>query len=130
MSLFKNIFESEQSSEAQKKINWIPLTSADQLDTIIVESNTQTVAIFKHSTRCGISRSVKKQFEKGFKLQNAGIKMYYLDLLNYRDISAAIASKFKVQHESPQLLVIKSGVVVANDSHYGILQDIDLKEFL
>ena len=46
--------------------------------------------------------------------------LYYLDLLNYRDVSNEVGYKFQVMHQSPQLLVLRNGVVVAYSSHCGI----------
>ena len=46
--------------------------------------------------------------------------VYYLDILNYRAISNAIAERFEVQHQSPQLIVIKEGKAIAHASHEGI----------
>jgi bacillithiol system protein YtxJ len=48
------------------------------------------------------------------------IQFYYLDLLNYRAISNAIAEKFSVYHESPQILLIKNGECNYDESHSGI----------
>jgi bacillithiol system protein YtxJ len=48
------------------------------------------------------------------------IQFYYLDLLNYRAISNAIAEKFSVYHESPQILLIKNGECNYDESHGGI----------
>jgi len=60
-----------------------------------------------------------KNFESDFKLQDE-IDTYYLDLISYRDISYEIASVFGVEHQSPQILLIKNGEVVYNESHEGI----------
>jgi len=119
MSFFKSIFGSKPNEENSSSLNWSELSELSQLDTIIEDSKTKTQVIFKHSTRCGISRAVLKQFEK--KEIEDTIDLYYLDLLSYRDISNELASKFQVIHQSPQLLVIKKGVVVAHDSHYDLL---------
>lgn len=45
---------------------------------------------------------------------------YFLDLLKYRPISSAIAERFQVHHESPQIIVIKNGEVVYDESHMSI----------
>ena len=45
---------------------------------------------------------------------------YYLDLIKHRDISNSIADKFNVYHESPQILIIKNGECVYDESHQGI----------
>ncbi|MBS3992630.1 MAG: bacillithiol system redox-active protein YtxJ [Bacteroidetes bacterium] len=117
------IFDFLSKSEISEGISfpWIALTTVNQLDEIQKNKN-EVCAIFKHSTRCGISRSVLSKYEKS-KIGNLeGIKYYYLDLLNYRELSNEIASRFKVIHQSPQLLIIEKGVVVEHASHYEILE--------
>lgn len=102
------------------EVPWHVLAKMDQLDEIVEESKSKPVAIFKHSTRCGISRGVLKLFEKNYNLTDNQLKLYFLDLLQNRDISNEIAARFKVQHESPQIIVIKNGAVVHHDSHHSI----------
>jgi bacillithiol system protein YtxJ len=85
----------------------------------VVASNTKPVVIFKHSTIRSISRMALKNFEREFDLQEE-ITPYFLDLLNHRDISNAIASKFEVVHQSPQIVLIKEGKAIYNASHENI----------
>ncbi len=120
MNFLKNLLSSKITGD-ESAIDWIQLIDASQLDKIVKSSNTQTQAIFKHSTRCGISRNVLRKFEKQFDSFNQ-IELYFLDLLSHRELSNMIAHHFNVTHQSPQLLVIKNGVVLAHDSHYGILK--------
>ncbi|WP_310993903.1 bacillithiol system redox-active protein YtxJ [Aequorivita marina] len=115
--------------EEMVEIPWHVLGKMDQLEAILEASKTTPVAIFKHSTRCGISRGVLKLFEKNYNLTDDQLKLYYLDLLQNRDISNEIAGRFGIQHESPQLLVIKNGEVVYHDSHHAI-QASDLEKFV
>jgi bacillithiol system protein YtxJ len=49
-----------------------------------------------------------------------GVDFYYLDLLAHRSISNAIAEKWNVPHESPQVLLIRNGSCVFDTSHSGI----------
>lgn len=98
------------------------LESLSQLDKILEESQDGPIAIFKHSTSCGISRMVLKTFTKdieSLKIEDS-TKIYLLDLLKHRDVSNAIASKTGVTHESPQLLHIKKGAVLHHSSHSSI----------
>ena len=118
MGLFGDIFK--QKEETTSNFNWIPLLEINQLDDISTNSTNKTQVIFKHSTRCGVSSMVIKQFEKqNENLEN--IDFYYLDLLRFREISNEIAYKFAVHHQSPQIIVFKDQKVVAHDSHHGIL---------
>jgi len=106
-----------------KSTFWLDLNEMDQLDQIIEASKTKTQAIFKNSTRCGICKAEKAEIETLFKYEGK-VDIYLLDLLNYRSISLAIAEKFKVEHQSPQLLIIKDGVVVHHESQH----EIDIKK--
>lgn len=121
MSIFDSLFGNNSSeSSQQSKSSGIPLTTTNQIEEIIQESNQQAVVIFKHSTRCSISRMVLKDFEFDYQSILNPVKWYYLDLLNYRDISNQIATYFQVEHQSPQVLVIKNGKCVFDASHESI----------
>lgn len=100
---------------------WHPLTQIEQLQEIIDRSAHTPQVIYKHSTRCSISLVVKNRLEK--EAAPVAVDFYYLDLLAYRPISNAIAEQFKVYHESPQVLVIKKGECVYDDSHMAINMD-------
>ena len=126
-NMFKKLFGSSEPKE-KKVLPWQPLSDVSQLSTIASKSNTKTQFIFKHSTRCGISSMVMKQFVSAYDLE-MNADLYYLDLLSYRDVSNEVGYKFQVMHQSPQLLVIKNGVAVAHASHGGI-NEIDLERFL
>lgn len=129
MGVFNSIFgSSENNHSSENKINWIPLTFFGQLDEMVAFSNENPVVIFKHSTRCSVSRMALKQFEAETLQYNLftekKVSMYFLDLLEYRDISNEIANRFNVYHQSPQLLLIKEGKLVYDVSH----SDIDALE--
>jgi bacillithiol system protein YtxJ len=120
MSFLNNLFgNSDNQTPITSKINWILLTDLGQLNEIISLSNEKPVLIFKHSTRCSISRMALKQFENEFDLQDK-VTPYFLDLLENRSISNEIAARFNVMHQSPQLLLIKNGIVIYHVSHDSI----------
>ena len=104
-------------------MNWKQLTSIHQLDSIREASSApdmRAVAIFKHSTRCSISATALSRLERQWHFNESELPIYYLDLLQYRDISNRIAADFGIRHESPQLLVIKNGQCVYHAAHFGI----------
>jgi len=120
MSVFSSLFGSfDNQEEKTSKINWVPLVDLGQLNEIILQSAEKPVVIFKHSTRCSVSRMALKQFENEFDL-NDKVTPYFLDLLEHRDVSNAIADRFNVVHQSPQLLLIKNGMSVYDVSHSAI----------
>lgn len=119
MSLFKNIFGSSEEENQSSKIEWRQLTDLGQLNEIVDLSNEKAVLIFKHSTRCSISRFALKQFENEFDLEEK-ITPYFLDLLNHRDVSNEIANRFEVFHQSPQIVLIRNGKAIFSTSHSDI----------
>jgi len=98
-------------------MNWKNLDNLDTLDKIISDSENETQVIFKHSTRCFISSMAKRKFESEWQGE---VNTYLLDLIKFRSISNLIAEKFQVTHQSPQILVVKNGKSIYNNSHEGI----------
>ena len=136
MGLFNKLFGASTSSatntdqsKQENETPWINLNSMEQLDGIVEKSKTKPQFIFKHSTRCGISRMVISRFKNDYQISGNEADLYYLDLLDYRAISNAIADRFQVMHQSPQLVIIKNGVAVAHESHSGI-NNIDMEKFI
>ena len=105
-------------------MNWISLEELNQLDEILLESQQKPVLIFKHSTRCNISRTTFDRLERRWDVSEMGVvKRYFLDLISSREISNQIAERFEVEHQSPQILVISNGKSVLDLSHYEIDYD-------
>ena len=120
MGIFNSLFNGTDEVKDSLKINWIALTEMSQLAAITLQSSTKPILIFKHSTRCGISRMAFKSFEREYDLDEISVDIYLLDLLKYSAISNEVSVKFKVQHQSPQVIVLKNEKVIYHDSHYGI----------
>ena len=126
MGIFDSLFKSET-----KDFNWPGehLETVDQLGAIETASFSVPQLIFKHSTRCSISRFVLADFMNHFTYASEEFDAHYLDLLNHRDISSAIADRFNVVHQSPQLIIVKNGKAVAHASHEGI-NELQLSKYL
>jgi bacillithiol system protein YtxJ len=81
------------------------------------------VVIFKHSNSCGLSlkklNEVKSAEEKG-RLTDVN----FLVVQEARDVSKAVSEDLNLHHETPQIIVIKDGLLVYEDSH----EEIDLGE--
>jgi bacillithiol system protein YtxJ len=102
-------------------MNWIKLNHPQQLTQLLEDSKQRPVLIFKHSSRCSISRAALDRLERNWKAEEAGqIDQYFLDLLSYREISNQIERLFQVDHESPQVLVVDKGKVIYHRSHFDI----------
>jgi bacillithiol system protein YtxJ len=107
-------------------MTWIQLQSADQLNDIKQQQGYGL--IFKHSTRCSISMMAKRRFELEWGDLPADMPLYFLDLIQHRDLSNQVAQLFQVHHESPQLLLIKDGECILDQSHGAISVEETLSE--
>jgi bacillithiol system protein YtxJ len=107
-------------------LNWINLSSEEQLQLAINKSKDESIdgiVLFKHSTTCSISAMAKNRLERKWDFDEQKLPVYYLDLLSYRNISNLIISELHIQHQSPQLLLLKNGVCVYHSSHSEISVD-------
>ena len=103
------------------------LNSIEQLNEIDLKSNSKIQAIYKHSTQCGVSMMANRTLSKELKeISGNTMDVYYLDLIRYRDLSNTISMRYKVEHESPQILIIKEGKCIYNASH----SDVSLQKAL
>ena len=101
-------------------INWQTIKAVHDVEAIIDRSRTVPCLILKHSTRCPISSMAMRRLESSWDLQDEDVETYYLDLIQYRQVSNYIADEFGVRHESPQALLIKDGRCVHHASHLDI----------
>ncbi len=100
--------------------DWKTLTSEEQLEQVIQDSHKKPVGLFKHSTRCGISVRAKMILEDDWDISTDEIDFYYLDLLNFRPVSNKIADLTEVHHQSPQVIIVKDGEAIYDESHHDI----------
>ena len=116
MGIFDSIFKPDT------KPLWpgITIQSKADFELLIENSFIRPQLIFKHSTRCSISRYVLSDFIAHFTFSSDELEAHYLDLLSYREISNQIAEQLEVIHQSPQILLIKNGKAVVYASHVGI----------
>ena len=119
MSFFNKIFGSSEEEKSSPEF-WKYIESEEDLNRAIAVSTEKKVAIFKHSTRCFISKTVLKNLEKEVENSDKNVDYYFLDLLAHRDLSNKIADDLGVTHQSPQLIVLENGVVVNHASHQSI----------
>ena len=102
-------------------MNWKNLQNENDLAALKERSVEIPQVIFKHSTRCSISSMAKNRLERAAPALN--VEFNLLDLIKYRELSQKIADDFSVEHESPQILFIKNGECMYDESHSGISMD-------
>ena len=102
-------------------MKWNALRKREQIEQIKEESRETPVLIFKHSTRCNISRTSLDRLERNWQEgEMPDVKLYFVDLISDRDVSNRVADEFNVEHESPQVLIIHGEKAVYDRSHFEI----------
>jgi bacillithiol system protein YtxJ len=119
MGFLDQIFGKKEEQD-QTKTLWTRIESEKDLDAAVEKSLQKKVVIFKHSTRCFISKTVLKSFEKQMENSDKDYSYYFLDLIAHRNISNDIESQLDVVHQSPQLIVLENGKAIYNASHQSI----------
>ena len=105
-------------------MKWEELKALEQVQQIKQESSQKPVLIFKYSTRCNISRTSLDRLERQWQDEEmSDTKAYFLDLLAHRELSRELAAQFNVEHESPQILLIRNGASILDLSHFQIEYD-------
>ena len=96
-------------------MKWIEINSSDELEQYLnTADKSQPFIIFKHSTRCSVSRMSKQLFEGEWKNNK---EVYLINVVENRQASNSVAAKFGIQHESPQILVIRNDKCIYDASH-------------
>lgn len=119
MSFLNKLFGNDEAKPAASNF-WKAIESEEDFKKAISQSFEKKVAIFKHSTRCQISKMVLKNFEGEVANSEKDVDYYFLDLIAYRSISNQIAVDLGVHHQSPQLIVLENGKAINDASHQSI----------
>ena len=81
------------------------LSTEQELETVFAE---ETAVLYKHSTRCPISANAHQDLE-GFLAANPDAPLYLVDVHASADLSERIVEKTGIEHQSPQLILLRKG---------------------
>lgn len=96
---------------------FLEIQDVDSIDQIISKSYELPQVIFKHSTICPISRIAYEKMKAEYPMKSEEADLYYIGVIEQRPLSNYISEALNVQHESPQLIIIKDGKAIYNESH-------------
>lgn len=99
---------------------WNSINDEEVLQEIVMASNTKPQVIYKHSTRCATSFFALKNLQGLSKEGREKADFYMVDVIGQRKLSFQIAEQLGVQHESPQLIILKDGEVYWHGSHHNV----------
>jgi bacillithiol system protein YtxJ len=84
-----------------------------------------TAVLLKYSTTCPISANARREITD-FEARHPDQTVYGLDVHSARELSSTVAERFGVEHESPQLFVLRDGKPVYTVTHWDIsAQDLE-----
>ncbi len=97
----------------------LELRNREDWKRLIELSETRPVIVFKHSTACVTSAHALGQFEEFVSVEK-DLKFAILMVIQDRTMSNLVAEQLNIRHESPQVIVIRSGCPVWHASHWMI----------
>ena len=97
-----------------------PLQQIDELETLLTESNTRPLLLFKHSHSCGISAEALDELVAHLYENRSDARYAMVAVQTHRHVSNAVSAKLGVRHETPQALLIRDGQVVWAASHFRV----------
>ena len=101
------------------------LESLADLDEAVRASHARPILIFKHSATCGISAAALEEVEEVAELTGLElvIEAFVVSVQFGAAVSAEIAKRFRLRHESPQALIVYKGVVRWHASHFHVTRE-------
>ena len=98
------------------------IESLSGLDELLKGAKDRQVWIFKHSLTCPISGVAWAEFKRfaADHPQGNGTVFAVIEIQYARPVSAALAERTGVRHQSPQAILLREGRVSWHASHYDI----------
>ena len=100
--------------------DFIVLDSVNALERVIAASGERLVLLFKHSVTCGTSAQAHDELVAHLSESRHATPHAIVTVQTNQDVSDAVATRFDVRHETPQVLLIQEGRVVWEASHFGV----------
>jgi bacillithiol system protein YtxJ len=97
---------------------------------VLKESKEKPVILFKHSNSCPVSSDAHDRVKKLERQGAISESMYILIVQNAREISDKVAEDLGVQHETPQVIVIRDKEAAYHESHEAIDADTLTEEII
>jgi bacillithiol system protein YtxJ len=98
------------------------LTSKAELEQALADGR-GPVLLFKHSPTCGTSALAYEDLLEAMAADRVAAPVYLIHVRRHREISDAVAARFKLRHESPQAILVRDGRVLWSASHHGAHAD-------
>ena len=98
------------------------ITGSQELEQILDESCQCQIILFKHSTSCPISSRAWQEVQNFIKDSPDEVVVGMIKVIESRPVSNQVTAEFGLQHQSPQVLVIRDRQVLWHTSHQEVTQ--------
>lgn len=92
------------------------LPEIDSIEDCASIMNGELVVLFKHSPTCPVSWMAHREVLQ-YQSSQPDIPIYLVSVRRRREVARHIADQTGIQHESPQIIVLRRGAVIAWASH-------------
>lgn len=82
----------------------------------------EIAVLFKHSRTCPVSWAASKEVQR-FRANYPSVPVYTVTVQQQRQISNQIEDWTGIRHESPQIIVLRRGVVAYSASHEDVTSE-------
>jgi bacillithiol system protein YtxJ len=96
------------------------LHNIEELDGALAESHSRPILLFKHSLTCPISRHAFDELRSYLNTADPRISYKLITVQTAREVSDEAASRLRVEHQSPQAILVRNGRELWNASHFEI----------
>jgi bacillithiol system protein YtxJ len=101
------------------------ISTTNELDTAL---HAPAAVLLKYSTTCPISANARREMT-ALEARHPDVTVYGVDVHRAADVSVAVAKQLGVEHESPQLFILRDGEPVYTVTHWDI-SAVDLEKHL
>jgi bacillithiol system protein YtxJ len=95
-------------------IERFPIAPGARVDETL--ASPELLVLYKHSPTCGLCDIAIAEVE-AFAGANPDVPIWMIDVLSQRPLSRELESMLGVEHESPQVIILRNGTPVWNGSH-------------
>lgn len=92
----------------------------EDLNLLLAGTAERPALIFKHSLSCGTSAMAMEEMTDLVASGPLEVEFALVRVQAARAVSDAIATRLKVRHESPQVLLVRDGKVIWSATHWGV----------
>jgi len=94
--------------------HFVPVADQVDLDRLFTESAEQPVVLFKHDFSCHISANAYRE------LAAVPVEVPLIDVGRQQELADEVAIRTGIEHESPQVIVLRNGRPVYAAAHWDI----------